>query len=140
MSGAPFRELFVELSRDAFEIAKGIGEQAVHRARERLKQTTPRRQGRVSQIVDAFSSEGPANRYLLSRYRWTRLSIRRAASFDGIEFTVLLPCGHTHQVRPIDELILHRSLMGEIVNTLIEILDKRDDEAPRSCFCTPRER
>lgn len=129
MSGGPFRELFVELSREAFEIAKGIGEQAVRRAEESRVLHAPAAPAKPL----AFDFVG---RHVAERYRWSYVETRRHRATCDVSWLVRLKCGH-HHVIAFPERVLHRS-PSEAFDFLLDHLDNHAHE--RSCYCVQHER
>lgn len=137
MSDSVFRSLFVELSAAAFEIAKGIGEQAVSRARERETLRAPLTETHESRLLRALSA-GPGLHYILSRYGWSDFGIEREVLQRRLRVSGRLSCGHWHELKSINETVLYMARRGEMLNDLLDRIDTRVAESPRSCFCTPR--
>jgi hypothetical protein len=123
---SPFRDLFVALTDEAFAIAKGIGEQAVKKAQDVPKQSL----SRVFLLLEALSS-GPGERFMANRFGWSTWLIQRSAYRADIEVRALLHCGHVLHLEPIDERVLSSALRGEMLDILIDAIDRRVEKAPR---------
>lgn len=132
----PFRELFVELGRDVFEIVKAIGEEAVAQG-QRKGVSTAREPDRLQRMLAALSS-GPGACYLLARYGWSSLEFERLAFERAVAVRARLDCGHGVRLSPISEIALVLADRGEMVHTFIDLIDRRVLKASR-CYCVPRE-
>lgn len=142
MSGGPFRELFVELSRVAFEQAKALGEAAVEQAKQKqhddrgmeyvIKQAyAPSRETR---LIEALSV-GLGERYMADHFGWQEFSIERHI-YGHLRVSGRLGCGHFHRV-DVDARVIMLAERGEMIHVLVEAIEKRLAVKPRLCFCTP---
>ena len=120
-----FRELFVELPRQLFDVLKGIGEQAVREAQEPAHDRKP---SRSRALVES------AARIIRERYGWIDCRASRMALQDSYEMAPRLACGHWHRIEiPYTRLVANPSMRV----ALLGILDDAADE--RSCYCVPME-
>lgn len=132
MSG-PFREMFVELSAEAFAIAKAIGEQAIKAAEEKkVFERVP------AAIAPAKGLDldyiGPR---VAHRYGWTYVESRRNRATDDVSWIVRLKCEHHHVVTfPCRALFMR--MTSEAFEYLLDHLDEHAHE--RSCYCVQLER
>jgi hypothetical protein len=128
MKGGPFRELFVEISREAFEIAKAIGEEAVARAdaANMLQAPAP-----AQKLVQSFDFEWLGSR-IAPRYGWAFVENRNNPIGDGISWIVRLRCGH-HHVIAFPRRLQAMARGTETFEFLLDHIDKHEHE--RSCFC-----
>lgn len=125
MSGAPFRDLFVELPAAVFESLQAIGEAAVVKAQRPAPTKAP---PRPTLFADHHI------RLVLSRYGWRRAETRRIEHEATTYVLAELDCGHG-QMYPVDErsILLAGSPAGEI-----ELLDRVVERTPRRCYCVRR--
>lgn len=121
MSGAPFRELFVELPRAVFETLQGIGEQAVRKASEPPRRSTF---GTI-ELNDAAQM-------ICRRYGWRNCEVVRCAASRDFEIGVRLLCGH--QLR----YVIDDYALASAAHT-IDAIDSAVQENPRFCHCVPKE-
>lgn len=134
MSG-PFKQLFHELTAEAFAIAKGLGEAAVVEAHPRTKPAATEPRNRW-QPIRAFNEE-PANRYILERYGWRSFAITSSPFAERLEFNVVRTCGHRLKLRTLGEIAFAAAPAFRVVDTLLAALDRRVEERPRDCYCVP---
>lgn len=131
MSGV-FRELFNELSAEAFALVKGIGEQAVALAQP---QAQPVRQSQTSRLVDTVN-DGHVGRWLCNHYGWKRVRMTRKADCESVLIRVILHCGHVQHMT-IDE----SSIEDVQRDRVFDLIDRIWHEGRRKhpCYCVPRE-
>lgn len=124
MSGAPFRDLFVELPRALFETLQGIGEAAIKKA------GTPPSPG---PLAAAWKPPWWRTEWLWRRLaeRWgiTALEIGRNATMQTVYLAFRRRCGHCGRGE-LDE----RALAIANSNGL-DALDRAFDDAERECYC-----
>lgn len=128
-----YRPLFNELSKDLFDIVKGITEQAVARAKEREALF---KIGPVGMVLN-LSNDEPVATWLQKRYGWKRHAISRCAYNESVEVAARLLCGHVTQYLPISERALHLSISP--AEAFMIALDKAVQNSPRGCYCVQRE-
>jgi hypothetical protein len=129
MSGAPFRDLFVELPRALFETIKGIGEHAIRRAQapgsmaHLYKQAYPA-SARVYLASDRYI------RLVFERYGWRSATVVRLELGRETEINVKLSCGHraSYVVDEIEQVRTERC-------DEIALLDRIVDETGTRCSC-----
>lgn len=143
MSGGPFRELFVELSEQAFAVARAIGEQAVAEAKKRADDHAflykrAYAESRESKLLHAIH-HGPGAGFLRGRYNWCEFAIVRSEWRTSFEIWPRLKCGHWTKLDPIDERVLAMAQHGAILDALLDAIDDRV-QLGRDCYCVPRER
>lgn len=129
MTGAPFRDLFVELPRAVFESLQAIGGGAIARAREQTHAAVappPRRR--------ASLFEERHIRLVLARYGWRSAGLIRRETVSELQISALLDCGHRQSYR-VDEIAILRACNP--VDEL-ELLDRVVDRTERICQCVRR--
>jgi hypothetical protein len=122
-----FRELFVELSEEAFRIAKGVAEQAVTNA-----QSVQERAATIQSVtLSAAIRSETIGRALCERYGWRNCEVVRSAAKRAFEIGARRLCGH----RVFYELNEHALLIG----TWTDVIEQAVYETPRYCYCKQRE-
>jgi hypothetical protein len=126
MSGAPFRDLFVELPLAVFEALQAIGEGAAAKAGGGSLDTTS--------LAPTFKSSYPSNlsflhdvgigALLCQRYDWAKCAISRSAVEPAVDFRVTFLCGHRRRFS-IDEMKLEVDVHQ--ATALIDALDVEAD-------------
>jgi len=127
VSGAPFRDLFVELPAAVFEAMRDLGEAfeaavvAQAAAVAQVAQPTVRPERRHIQLVSA-------------RYGWRAVELVRHEARLELQIVAELECGH-RQCYTIDELAIVRA-HNPVAE--IELLDHVVDRTERGCQCVLR--
>lgn len=126
MTGAPFRDLFVELPAAVFEILQSIGNEAARRALPPQPVNPP-----PTSNLDRIDNAGRA----LARYMGWREVIRtERVQFEcWTDILVRLDCGHIQRYR-LDDLVLLRSIGSEWADCTLTTIENTE----RACQCVQR--
>lgn len=129
--GGIFRELFVELSEQAMAIARGIGEEAVHRAEALHAAVNPARS--ESTAAATVMQYVFRERYGISG----NIAVLNCALDRAWVISFRDACSHRQRIIVPEEIwYAARGSVREHAAALIHHLDGKRNE--RSCYCVPR--
>jgi hypothetical protein len=130
VSGAPFRDLFVELPRALFAVLQGIGESAVRNT------PSPFQPRREPQLLMFLRNAG-ARAVIARRYGWISIDEPKfAPDDDAVDLVVRRACGHLSRVR-LDGRIFEEYRPHAALDELDRRLF-RHHERGRRCYCVAR--
>jgi hypothetical protein len=126
VTGAPFRDLFVDLPAALFETLKGIATEAVRRAK--VDSYPPGNVERVSTLFDSAQY----GRLLCERYGWLNAEMTRSPYDRTTEIGVRWPCKHSAVIVVQDNVL-------ESATDVVDALDHVTARHGRPCQCMQRE-
>lgn len=126
---ASVRELFHELTADAFAIAKAMLEEAIKKARP---PESHHRQSRVAKLAE-LTNRGPLGGLLCRQYGWERVVMYRTADRDAVTICVRLPCGHSHRFSYSDATI-----EASTPSHCMTLIERGWDSVKAPCYCVRR--
>lgn len=124
-----FRPLYVELSDDAYAIAKGILEQALIKAQPCARYSRPSAASLFGQLF-----ESSAGRVVCDEFGWQSATMYREPMDRSTTLTAKLNCGHRSSVTFTDHLV---ETEPRLVDLLVSL--GRGVHGARRCYCVPRE-